>query len=84
MNGKRRVDLIHWGLPSWCKEVGKLSTHNARGEELAEKVPHPGFTHEWTDTKAPKVEGGAKRHLKIRQRTENKLRRSFTAQVAEE
>jgi putative SOS response-associated peptidase YedK len=43
MDGKRRVDLMRWGLvPSWCKEIGKFATHNARGEEVTTKASFRG------------------------------------------
>ena len=43
VDGKRRLDLMRWGLvPSWAKEVGKFATHNARSDGCESKPLYRG------------------------------------------
>jgi putative SOS response-associated peptidase YedK len=43
LDGKRRVDLMRWGLvPSWCKEIGNFATFNARADGVMEKAAFRG------------------------------------------
>jgi putative SOS response-associated peptidase YedK len=42
----RSLELMRWGLvPSWAKEIGRMSTHNARCEGFDEK---PAYRGAWT------------------------------------
>lgn len=43
LEGKRRVDLMRWGLvPAWSKQVGAYATHNARADACTNKPAYRG------------------------------------------
>lgn len=43
VEGKRRIDLMRWGLvPSWSKEIGSFATFNARSDGCESKPTYRG------------------------------------------
>jgi len=43
IEGKRRIDLMRWGLvPSWSKEIGSFATFNARSDGCESKPTYRG------------------------------------------